>query len=255
MRIVLAILLPCLAWAQLTVRPLEPSQAYRAGDVAPSLLVLTDATWFNRLTTARLRAFQVDENLWVQSVEPWQAKDGAFTARAKLVLGAKLDMARPWTTDWGGETLVWRFEGWNFVPGGSSKEELEFVATALGARWRWPTWGNWVLATLGMASLVLGALLPGWWRRRRTRRAIEGHRQTWLKRIESVRDLTGASRLWAERDALLAAWPEEEGAIRECFEVLNRHQFRPRPDDEGVREVLAATSLLHRRLSGRRDGV
>lgn len=248
------LLLPVLAWAQLTVRPVD-ARAYRAGDVASAELVLTDAAWFNRLTTARLRALQIDEVLWVQSVGPWQAKAGVFTARAKLVLGAKLDMTVPLVREWEGEPLTWRFEGWNFTPGGAAEEDLEFLGTAPPARWRWPAWGNWILGLLTVFVMILASFAPPWWRRRTASRALERERAMWLERLDAARDLTAVSKIWSERDELLVAWPTEESALRACFEVLNRHQFRPRVDDDGVREVLAAKALLRGQLSGRRDGV
>jgi hypothetical protein len=255
-RLLISILLflPALAWAQLTVRPVE-ARDYRAGDVAAAEIVLTDAAWFNRLTTARLRALLIDEVLWVQSVEPWQAKGGVFTARAKLVLGGKLDMTTPLVREWDGKPLTWRFEGWRFTPGGGAEEDLEFVGSVAPSRWRWPTWGNWILALFAMAGILIALLLPKWWLRRCARRALERERALWIERLDAARDLSAVSKLWSERDALLAAWPTEEAALRSCFEVLNRHQFRPRVDEDGIREVLAAKAILRSQLSGRRDGV
>ncbi len=245
--LLLSFLLAFPAWGQLQAEPAGEARLV-PGEPVQVRLKLLDPALLERVSPSRLKAAAVPRVLWFMHVDPWEVGESA-SAGATVVIGPEfrpdqeVRLRLP-----GGETTL-RFKGFAFSP---STEKPEGDYAYQDVPWYERPWWRRAPLLAGLALLLGTALFFGKtaWHRRRARLARQRAREAWLGRLREASDIPALSKVWGERDALLADFPEAEAPIRGFFEVLNLHQFKPRPDQAGADEVARAKARLMERLSG-----
>ena len=253
--VVMLILFLCtVANAQLRIQP-KNNTTVTAGEIVEVQLLLEDKALMDKITPVNLQSSFIPDALWFMKVGTWELTSSGLTTQARVVLGQKFNPSQATKINIAGSEVEIVFAEWSFTPGKEVEGQFIYQEVPWYERPWWKKHGIAVLLIFLIASGGISYFYLHWRKKKllekRTKALVDGL----LLKLESARDMTSLSQVWAARDEFSSVFPEKSQEFRSFYDVLNQYQFKPSQQEHEIKEIIQAKAKLLSELKGGNLGV
>lgn len=254
--LLLFVILPCWAWAQVEIYPLDPRQNVFPGDLVEIKVQLLDESLVNVIQPAQWRKLGSSKTFLFMAVSAWEKDASGWHLQGKLVVGPEFRPDAPVSVTIATNTVELRFKGWMWNPQAQAmQKDFEYEDVPLLII----SWLQKHLFLVLILVLLIFSVAGGFvwrWNEKRKKKALQLRlKYQWEEKISAASDIQSLSQLWKDRDVLKELFPNSAQAQREFFDLLNQSQFKPRISEEELKKLVSAKSILLSKIKEPTRGV